>query len=112
MNYRPLNAEERSVLAALRTAGFKQTEIAPKLGGHSWVAHAPSCEVFGGRTNSPFGACAGAGGESAGAPIPAREGACATQCHCMEPAQTGDSHSLLEYCLKLTNLMPGTNAGN
>ena len=34
MNYRQLNAEERSVLAALRTLGLNQAEIARELGRH------------------------------------------------------------------------------
>ena len=34
MNYRQLNAEERSVLAALRTVGLSQAEIARELGRH------------------------------------------------------------------------------
>ncbi len=34
MNYRQLNAEERSVLAAMRTLGLSQAEIARKLGRH------------------------------------------------------------------------------
>ena len=34
MNYRQLNAEERSVLAALRSVGLNQTEIARELGRH------------------------------------------------------------------------------
>jgi IS30 family transposase len=34
MNYRQLNAEERSVLAALRTLGLSQAEIARELGRH------------------------------------------------------------------------------
>lgn len=34
MNYRQLNAEERSVRAALRTLGLSQAEIARELGRH------------------------------------------------------------------------------
>jgi IS30 family transposase len=34
MNYRQLNAEERSALAALRSVGFSQAEIAQELGRH------------------------------------------------------------------------------
>ncbi len=34
MNYRQLNAEERGVLAALRTLGLTQAEIAQHLGRH------------------------------------------------------------------------------
>ena len=34
MNYRQLNAEERSVLAALRSVGLSNAEIARELGRH------------------------------------------------------------------------------
>ncbi len=34
MNYRQLNAEERSALAALRSVGLSKAEIAPELGRH------------------------------------------------------------------------------
>ena len=34
MKYRQLNAEERSVLAALRTLGLSQAEIAREMGRH------------------------------------------------------------------------------